>query len=66
MKYRSKDGDVLDAVCRAYYTGPFSVEVVLAANPGLAAYGPVLPAGIIIHLPEQKQTEEPKTVRLWD
>lgn len=66
MIYRTKDGDVLDLICRTYYAGaPHSVEAVYAANPGLAAYGPVLPAGVLIDLPAA-QAAQPTTIRLWD
>ncbi|MFI0396046.1 tail protein X [Paracoccus jiaweipingae] len=68
MKYRTKDGDVLDAICAKHYGDtPHQVEDVLAANPGLAALGPVLPSGLIINLPEIEDTaQERPTIRLWD
>ena len=51
MKYRTKDGDVLDAICaKNYGDTPHQVEDVIAANPGLAALGAVLPSGLIIEL----------------
>lgn len=66
MRYRTKDGDVLDLICRHHYgDAPHSVEAVHDANPGLAAHGPILPAGIVIDLPEA-QPAEPQTIRLWD
>ncbi len=52
MKYRTKDGDVLNAICAKHYGDtPHLVEDVIAANPGLAALGPVLHSGLIIELP---------------
>lgn len=68
MKYRTKDGDVLDAVCAKHYGDGFDqVEAVLAANPGLAAHGPILASGIIIKLPVfEAATKTRETVRLWD
>ena len=43
------------------------VEGLLQANPGLAARGPVLPAGIRIILPDYSQeVEETHVVQLWD
>jgi len=68
MKYRTRDGDVLDAVCARHYGDtPHQVEDVIAANPGLAALGPVLPSGVIIELPEVKDAAlERPTIRLWD
>ena len=68
MIVRTRDGDVLDKICQDHY-GPaaYDVEAVYEANPGLAALGPVLPAGILIKLP-QKSEVAPKrpVVRLWD
>ncbi len=68
MKYRTKDGDVLDALCAKHYGDtPYRVEGVIAANPGLAALGPVLPSGLIIELPEvEDAAQERPTIRLWD
>lgn len=66
MIYRTKDGDVLDLIClRAYGDSVYSVEAVYDANPGLAAHGPILPAGLLIELPEA-QPATPSTIRLWD
>lgn len=38
--YRTKEGDVIDAVCRRYYgCESGAVETVLEANPGLYVSG---------------------------
>jgi len=68
MKYRTRVGDVLDAICAKHYGDtPHRVEGVIAANPGLAALGPVLPSGLIIVPPEIEDTaQERPTIRLWD
>ncbi len=68
MIYRTKDGDVLDLICRKHYgDAPYQVEAVLAANIGLAAKGPVLHSGILIDLPELPElAPEKPTIRLWD
>ena len=43
------------------------VELVLDANPGLVDYGPVLPAGVKLQLPEiAPHVENNAVVRLWD
>jgi len=68
MIYRTKDGDVLDQVCAKHYgDAPYSIEDVLAANPGLAAHGPVMRSGLLIELSvvEESAPEAP-TIRLWD
>lgn len=68
MRYRTKDGDMLDAICWKYYGQQAgAVEIVLEANPGLADVGAVLSAGILIELPElPKPNQIINTVRLWD
>lgn len=67
MIYRTKDGDVLDAICAKHYGSTVNqVELVLAANPGLAAHGPVLRSGLLIELPEiEAQPRKQATIRLW-
>lgn len=58
MKYRTVDGDVLDAICARYYgVDQFDIELVMQANFGLAEYGAVLPAGLEIELPDQPTNE---------
>ena len=37
----------------------------MLANPGLAAYGPTLPGGLTLELPELPAASRP-TLRLWD
>lgn len=68
QKYRTKDGDTLDAICWAHYGQQAgAVEDVLEANPGLARVGTIFPAGVLIELPARNalsQTIQP--VRLWD
>lgn len=65
MKYRSKDGDILDAVCFDYYGHEQAVEQVLEANPNLAAFGTRLTPGTIIELPNLPEPEK-TTISLWD
>jgi phage tail protein X len=65
---RTQQNDTVDALCWRHYgrtTGV--VEVVLNANPGLASYGAVLPAGLLITLPDiQTSAPERQMVSLWD
>jgi phage tail protein X len=64
--YFTKDRDTVDSICHAYYGRTSgAVEQVLEANVGLADYGPELPAGVLIALPD---IAEPSTqvVRLFD
>lgn len=61
------DGDVVDALAFTVY-GPAarSAEAVLAANPRLADFGPVLPAGLVVVLPDLPAAKPQAVVRLWD
>ncbi|RYH02829.1 phage tail protein [Salipiger sp. IMCC34102] len=63
--YRTRDGDVVDAVAFAHYGHEDMVEAVFAANPGLAARGPVLPSGVTIVLPERPARPAVQRLRLW-
>lgn len=64
--YTTKDSDMLDQICVAYYGAAEGyVESVLAANPGLAARGPVYPAGVVITLPQLSPPGQ-TLIRLYD
>jgi len=66
-KYRTKQGDMVDAICYKFYGRESAAVDVLKANPGLAGQGSVLPSGIIIDLPPLATPATPsKAVRLWD
>ena len=65
-RYQTKDGDVLDLICRNHYGNvDAALNAVLVANPGLSANEPVLPAGILILLPDL-DVSEVTTIRLWN
>ncbi len=68
MKYITRDGDTVDAIAWRVYgsTSNQVVESVLAANAGLADYGPILPAGVTITLPEIAAPAKAKGIKLWD
>lgn len=66
-RYTSRDGDMVDAICKKHYGNEFTTTaVVYEANRGLADYGPVLPAGVVILLPEINEPRRVATLRLWD
>lgn len=68
IEYRTSEGDTADYVAWKHY-GTQSGQVVerlVAANPGLADLGPVLPAGVLITLPELEAVGVTEGVKLWD
>ena len=63
----SIDGDVVDLICYNHYGYTAGVtEQVLEQNRGLADHGPVLPAGVVITLPDPPAQNEQQTINLWD
>lgn len=68
IEYRTSQGDTVDYVAWKQYgtTGNGVVETLLNANKGLADLGPVLPAGVVIQLPEIDTTAKATGVKLWD
>lgn len=67
--YTSTDGDMVDEIAWKYYgtTANGQAEAVLFANPGLADYGPILPAGVTITLPDvTTAAQTSQGVKLWD
>lgn len=67
MRYITKDGDMLDLICKQHYgSSDGFVEKVLDANYGLSDLGPVFTSGIIIELPEiDSLSPKENTIRLW-
>lgn len=65
---RALQGDTVDAICWRYYGRTAGVvEQVLDANPGLAEFGPVLPNGTLINMPQAAaQAVQRQVVNLWD
>lgn len=67
MRIRALQGDTLDAICARYYGRTQGVfESVLAANPGLAELGAVLPHGTAVEMPDVQSSPVKETVSLWD
>lgn len=64
-RYSTLDGDMLDLICHRELGSAAHVAAVLDANPGLAALGPVYPAGLIILLPEVSAPVARGQIRLW-
>ena len=67
-QYLTKAGDALDEIAYRYYrnTNNKVVERILEVNFGISQYEALLPAGVLIELPEVKQSTETRKVKLWD
>ncbi|CAM2892405.1 tail protein X [Acinetobacter celticus] len=68
VQYLTKAGDTLDEIAYRYYghTNNKVVERILGVNFGISRYEALLPAGVLIELPEVKQSTETRKVKLWD
>ncbi|TAL53832.1 tail protein X [Pandoraea sp.] len=67
MQVRAQQGETLDALCwRVYGRTAGVTEAALAANPGLADLGPVLPHGHLVELPDLPPQPIARLVQLWD
>ncbi|SUC35256.1 Phage Tail Protein X [Providencia rustigianii] len=67
MKIRTVQGDTVDGICWRFYgrtTG--MTETVLLANPGLAEKGAVIPAGLLIEMPDVTTEPTQPLMQLWD
>jgi phage tail protein X len=65
---RAHQNDTVDSLCWRYYGRTAGVtEAVLETNPGLADYGPMLPQGLAVQMPEAQTTAPHRQmVNLWD
>ena len=59
MIYTTTAGDMLDEICHRLLGDAHRVVEVLELNPGLADQPVVLPAGVVIELPEAAPAQEP-------
>lgn len=66
LRYRTAEGDTVDAIAWRHYGRESAALAILEANPRLADHGPVLPAGLSIVLPELPEAAPEATIRLWD
>ncbi|MBK4725034.1 tail protein X [Pantoea agglomerans] len=67
MNVWAQQGDTVDDICHRHYGRTEQVvELVYAANPGLAESGPVLPHGCEVTLPDLPDSSAVgETVNLW-
>lgn len=64
---RAVQGDTVDLLCWRHYGRTAGVtEQVLEANRGLAAFGPVLPAGTAVLMPAIPAPAQQQRLQLWD
>ena len=63
--YTTRDGDMLDRICHQHYGTESAIVAVYEANPGLAKKPLVLPAGVVIILPDLPPRASPG-LDLWD
>ncbi|AVR05511.1 tail protein X [Pluralibacter gergoviae] len=67
MQVIAQQGDTLDVICVRYYGRSAGVfETVLAANPGLADAGPLIPYGTAVELPQVQSAPTAESINLWD
>jgi phage tail protein X len=68
MRVIAQQGDTVDALCFRHLGRTKSVvEATLEANPGLADYGPVLPQGLAVDLPDPPNDQSTvQLVNLFD
>ncbi|MCD1264086.1 phage tail protein [Shinella sumterensis] len=66
--YITKAGQTVDLVCRDFYGRTRSTtEIVLDANPGIGALGPVLPIGTALVLPDiDTRPAARELVKIWE
>lgn len=67
MRVRAQQGDTVDLLCWRHLGRTDLAQLTLEMNPGLADYGPILPHGLVIDLPESPQ-DKPNAplLQLWD
>jgi phage tail protein X len=67
LQYKTRDGDTADLIAWTYYgrRSGHCVEQFLEANTGLSDYGPLLPAGITVFLPDIRDPGPDGGIRLW-
>ncbi|MFY9327164.1 MAG: tail protein X [Georgfuchsia sp.] len=67
MIVTSHQGDTVDLICQRHLRRTDIVVDVLEANPGLAAFGPILPMGTPVTLPDAAPpAASTELIQLWD
>ena len=66
--YRASDGDTIDLIAWRRYgrQDQVIINLILSANPEIADFGPVIPGGLVVVLPDPPVASTSQGVRLWD
>ena len=63
--YTTIEGDMVDLIAFNRFGDSSAAMAIYDANPGLAARGPVLPAGLVIRIPVPTKKDRKQSTRLW-
>ena len=63
--YVTEAGDTVDLIAYNRFGAHGAEADIFAANPGLASYGPLLPAGVTIIIPVPGVADRSDTQNLW-
>lgn len=65
---RSRDGDTISNILwiALKRNDDEAEEALFELNPGLEAYGPVLPAGVVIEIPTLPDKDPETVTNIWD
>lgn len=64
---RTLQGDTADLICYRELGHTAGVtEQLYELNPRLADYGPILPSGLLITLPDTPQRSQAQGINVWD
>ena len=69
MIEKTIENDTLDAVFFRHFgfVTSLGLGLLIALNPELPEYGPTLPAGVEVRMPDASEFSEDKpTIKLWD
>jgi len=61
----TQEGDTVDLIAFTRFGAHGMEPAIFDANPGLAALGPVLPAGIVVRVPVPVVKDRASSSRLW-
>jgi phage tail protein X len=62
----AREGDTVDIIAFKRFGAHGMEDAIWEGNPGLAAIGPILPAGTIVLIPLPEVADRTQSTRLWD